>query len=90
MDKQKKIERAEALASLEGNPGWEIVKGHLEQAIVACQRHVFDTKKVKSWNEYLFYRAKYDAFTKLLFLIERWKDEGLKAKAEKEDADAQN
>lgn len=85
MDKDKIIARADALASLEGNEGWAIVEGHIKAAIETCKDYVFDSKKTKNWNDYLLYKSKYNAFTNLLFLIDRWKEQGRKTREAMED-----
>lgn len=82
MSKSDIKKRAEALNSLEGNEGWAIVESYIKDAIETCKDYVFDSHKTKSWNDYLKYQAKYDAFTKLLFLIDKWKKDGQKAEEE--------
>lgn len=79
---EKLVADATALSVLEENDGWKIVKDWIDTAIEGSKKKVFDEKKVKSWNDYLYYKAVYDTYTKLLDLMARRIREGTKAREE--------
>lgn len=83
------IAKAEALAAMKASPGWEIVEKYMKEAIQLCLDSTMDSKKTKTWNDLLFYRAKYDAFSKLLYMVDRWIETGVNAK-EKVDSEQAN
>lgn len=66
---EKQITDADALAALEGVEGWGVVKELIDGSVQACTDAIWQSKKVKNWNDYLFYKAKYDVLTKLLHTI---------------------
>lgn len=68
--------RAEALAAMTASDGWKIVEDHLKEAIELCKDNALNSKKTKTYNDLLFYRAKYDSYSKLLFLVDRWIKDG--------------
>ena len=85
MDKDKLIAEAEALASLEGNLGWEIIEKWLKEAIETTKDQLASKKTNDSWEQTLRLQSKYEAYTTLLFLRTRRMEKGLKLKEEKND-----
>lgn len=85
-DKNKLIAEAEALASLDGNEGWAIVKQHLETIMELSKEALTSRKKIKGMNDVIWYQAKYDNAAKILAIIDTKKRKGLQAK---EAADGQ-
>lgn len=67
---EKVLGEAGDLSTLEGNPGWAVVKKGMEDSIKTLQAYIFQTAKVKNWNDYLFYKAEYNVYTKILAVIE--------------------
>lgn len=71
-------ERAQALSVLKESEGWKIIEPYMRDAIKAAADAVMNSKKTKSMNDLTHYRGTYNAYSKLLFLIDKWIADGLK------------
>lgn len=77
---RKQVEEAQALAELENMAGWKIIKDWVEASINESKGYVFNTKKVKNWNDFMDIRGGYQYAVKLLFMIEQKKRLGEQAR----------
>ena len=81
---EKQIADSDALTALKNTEGWAVVKELIDGSVSTCLDNIFQSKKIKNWNDYLFYKAKYDVLTKLLHTIDFKTNQRVTADAELE------
>jgi len=79
---RKASQQGADLETLLGQPGWETFVGIVTSALQDTKDQVFSNSRVKNWNDYLYYRAKYDAFSKMLAIVDMKIERGKKASKE--------
>lgn len=79
---RKASQQGADLETLLGQPGWETFVGIVTSALQDTKDQVFSNARVKNWNDYLYYRAKYDAFSKMLAIVDMKIERGKKASEE--------
>lgn len=87
LDQKKEIlrrasEQGADLETLLGQPGWETFVGIVTSALKDTKDQVFSSGRVKNWNDYLYYKAKYDAYSKMMAIVDMKIERGKKASKE--------
>lgn len=83
---EKIIAEAEALSTLEGNPGWEVMERWMKNAIELTKDQLASRKQNTNWDSTVRLQAKYEAYTTLLFLKQRRVDKALELKKKAEES----
>ena len=74
------VQTGEALSSLEGNEGWQIVKSMLEGARQQALERLANRKYTKNMNEVIWYQSMYQHANNTLMMVETKIARGQKAK----------
>lgn len=73
-------QRAQALVVLKESEGWKIIEREiLKPTIDGSINSVMSRKKAKGMVDVAYYQGKYDLASKLIFLIDKWIADGVKA-----------
>lgn len=81
----KVISKAEALSTLEDNPGWKVLEEWINETIESCRTKLASPKFNNNWNTTIRLQAKHEVLVNLLFLKQKGIEDGIKLKQSKEN-----